>query len=188
MDDIWQEIYIWIESYSGCTYDIDESIEKLNDPNIVFLNRLSWKLTIEQLIDDLSDIYDIIDEQQFMIPDNLPNAEEMKKLFREKILDTVTTSLNDIKRQLHIPQINIADHRLVLYHVDVMYDLIDMLSTNSMDTITTDNLFDKYNEENDDAFINLFGISKEDLPNMHDTVNSVIDDANASDDEEGFID
>lgn len=185
--DIWQEIYIWIESYSGCTYDIDESIERLRDPNIAFVNRLDWKLTIEKLIDDLVDIYDIIDEYGYLIPDELPDSDAMKQMYREKIIGNVMKSVNDVKRQLHIQQLEIGDHRLILYHVDVLYDLMDMLALNSMDTIINDQLFDKYENENDDAFENTLNITKSDLSNMHDTINSVIEEADQYE-EEGFVD
>ena len=189
MNDIWQEIYIWVESYAGCAYDIEESIQMLDDPNIVFRNRFEWKITVEELLDDLVDIYDIIDEYGYLIPDQLPDASDMKQMYREKILGAVMKSLNDIKRQLHIQQIDLGDHRLIMYHVDVMYDLIDMLASNTMDTIIEKHLFEKYNEENDDAFDNLFGITKNDLSNMHETINSVIDDlSDDNDDDELFID
>lgn len=183
--DRWQEIYIWIESYSGCTYDIDESIAKLKDPNIVFVNKLDWKLTMEKLIDDLSDIWDIIEEHEYLIPDELPDGELMKQMFRDKIIGTTVASLNDIKRQLHIQQSDIGDYRVIQYQIDLMYDLIDMLSSNDMDTIIQEKLFDRYEEQNEDALYNTFGITKEDLSNMHDTITSVIEEATAQE-EDGF--
>ena len=106
-------------------------------------------------------------------------------MFREKFVSAVADSLNDIKRQLHIEQKEISDHRLLSYHVDVMYDLIKMLSTNTIESILDERMFDIYNEENDNALSDLFDISANDLTNMHYTVNSVIEEANL-DEEEAF--
>ena len=66
-----------------------------------------------------------------------------------------------------------------------MYDLIKMLSTNTIESILDERLFDIYNEENDNALSDLFDISANDLTNMHYTVNSVIEEANL-DEEEAF--
>ena len=66
-----------------------------------------------------------------------------------------------------------------------MYDLIKMLSTNTIESILDERMFDIYNEENDNALSDLFDISANDLTNMHYTVNSVIEEANL-DEEEAF--
>lgn len=184
-NDLWQLMYVWLDSYSGCEYNIDDEINILKDPNIAFINPLSWKLTCESIIDALSDVFDVIDEHETLIPDDLPSANKMKQMFREKFVSAVADSLNDIKRQLHIEQKDISDHRLLSYHVDVMYDLIKMLSTNTIESILDERMFDIYNEENDNALSDLFDISANDLTNMHYTVNSVIEEANL-DEEEAF--
>ena len=178
---MWEEIYVWIESYSGCTYNIDDDVETLKDPNYVFLNTTEWKLTLTKLIDNLSDIYDIIADHSMDIPDELPDAEAMKKMFAEKIIGVMLDSLNDAKRQLHITPHSITKHDILVKEIETMYDLICMLSMNDKDTIINDRMFDRYNEENDDAFIEYFDIASNDLSAMHDIVSSVIDEFGSED-------
>jgi hypothetical protein len=58
-----------------------------------------------------------------------------------------------------------------------------MLSTNTLDDIIEKKKFDKYNEENDDAFTDLFGLTSSDMSNMFYTISS-IKEAFGSDDED----
>lgn len=178
---MWEAIYVWIESFSGSTYDVDDDINKLNDPNYVFLNTTEWKLTLAKMIDDLSDIYDIIADHSSEIPDDLPDAEAMKKMFAEKIIGAMVNALNDAKRQLHISTHSITKHDILVKEIETMYDLISMLALNDKDTIINDRMFDRYNEENDDAFIEYFNIASNDLSAMHDIVSSVIDEFGSED-------
>jgi hypothetical protein len=184
------EISVWIESYSGSTYDISDEIMTLKDPNYVFLNTTEWKLMMAKMIDDLSEIYDIISNHSDLIPDDLPDAETMKKMFASTIIGAMLNSLNDTKRQLHITTHSITKHDILVKEIETMYDLITMLSMNDKDTIINDKLFDKYNEENDDAFIEYFQIASNDLSAMHDIVSSVIEEfgSDDSDDTEDFDD
>ena len=180
-DEIWDAIGAWIESYSGTTYNIDEDVQTLSDPNYVFLHTMEWKLTLANMIDNLSEIYDVISSNSILIPDDLPDAETMKRMFAEKIIGAMYDSLNDAKRQLHIETHRIAKHEVLIKEIETMYDLINLLSMNSKDTIINDRLFDKYNAENDDAFITYFHIASNDLSIMHDIVSSVIDEFGSDD-------
>jgi hypothetical protein len=133
------------------------------------------------MIDDLSDIYDVISEHTIEIPDDLPDGETMKKMFAEKILGSMKDSLNDTKRQLHINPHSIAKYDVLIKEIETMYDLITLLSQNDKDTIINDRLFDKYNKDNDDAFIEYFDIESSDLSIMHDIVSSVIEEFGSDD-------
>lgn len=178
---MWDEICVWIESYSGSTFSFNDEIQTLSNPNYVFTNTMEWKLTLSKMIDNLSDIYDIISEHADEIPDDLPDAEKMKRMFAETIIGAMLNSLNSTKQQLHIEVHNIAKHDVLVKEIETMYDLISMLSMNDKDTIINDRLFDKYNEENDDAFTNYFDIVSSDLSNMHDIVSSVIEEFGSDD-------
>lgn len=172
---MWDEIYAWIESYAGTSCDVDDGVNYIKDMNKPFTDTYEWRLINEQLIDDLSDIYDVLSENATMIPDKLPSAAKMKQMFGEKVLLGMLEGLNNVKRQLHIQQVDINDYNVLLKHIDVMADLINMLKENSIDTIIEKQMFDKYNEENEDDFINLFGLTSSDMSNMHYTVSSIIE-------------
>jgi hypothetical protein len=76
---------------------------------------------------------------------------------------------------------------VLLLHVDKLTDLINLLSTNTLDDIIEKKKFDKYNEENDDAFTDLFGLTSSDMSNMFYTISS-IKEAFGSDDDEDIDD
>lgn len=172
---MWQEIYTWIESYTGCTYDIDDSVEKITDQNFPFLYPFEWKLILEMFVDDLGEIYEVIDTYEENIPDTIPGADELKRMFSEKILGAILVSLNNVKRQLHIERVNITDHLELLKQVDIMYLLIQMLATNDMETIVSTKMFDRCNEECDNGFTDVFNIVSSDISTMHEVVTSIID-------------
>lgn len=177
----WDAIYSWLDSYCGSTYDLHEELQTLKNPNFVFLDTTTWKLLMAKMIDDLSDIYDIISDHLIEIPDYLPDGETMKKMFAEQIIGAMKDSLNDTKRQLHINPHSIAKYDVLIKEIETMYDLITLLSQNDKDTIINDRLFDKYNEENDNAFIEYFDIASNDLSTMHDIVSSVIEEFGSDD-------
>ena len=180
---MWEEIYVWIESYSGCSYDMTKDIDFITDMNTPFVETFEWRLTAEKMVDDLSSIYDIITEYHNLIPDTLPSESKMKKMFAEQVLGAILQAVNNVKKQLHIQQIDITDHNVLLLHVDKLTDLINLLSTNTLDDIIEKKKFDKYNEENDDAFTDLFGLTSSDMSNMFYTISS-IKEAFGSDDED----
>lgn len=173
---MWEEIYIWIESYAGCSYDVDKELEFIKDNDKPFTETIEWKLVNEQLIDQLSEIFDIINEYGSLIPDNLPDEDKMKQAFASKILLGMLEGINGVKRQLHIQQVDINDYNVLLKHVDVLFDLISMMKENNLDTIIEKGMFDKYNEENEDDFTDLLGLTSSDVSNIYYTIASVNED------------
>lgn len=170
---MWEKIYVWIESYAGCSYDVDEAISYINNNDNPFVNTVEWKLVNEQLVDQLEEIFDIITDNATLIPDDLPDSNDMKKMFAGKILMGMLSGLNNVKRQLHIQQIDINDYNVLLHHIDVMFDLICMMKENSLDEIIDKSMFDKYNEENEDMFTDLFGLTSSDVSNIYYTISAI---------------
>lgn len=179
--NVWEEIYIWIESYTGCSYNVDDEITYVNNADVPFTNTLEWRMVNEQLIDQLSEIYDIINDNLTMIPDDLPDADKMKRMFTEKILIGMLNGVNNVKRQLHIQQIDINDYNVLLFHIDVLRDLIMMVNENSLDDIIEKGMFDKYNEENEDAFTDILGLTSTDMSNIYYTITSIREESDGED-------
>ena len=55
------EIYTWLESYAGVSYDFDESVQEIDASN-AFIDPFNWKVSIEIILSQLDDACDIIDE------------------------------------------------------------------------------------------------------------------------------
>ena len=63
-----------------------------------------------------------------------------------------------------------------------------MLKINPIEDIIKDKLFEKYEDENDDAFSELLDLHKNDMTNLWETVRSVVDYIEDDDDESDWDD
>lgn len=169
---MWEEIYIWIEQYAGVSYDLTEYIGKLRGDEI-FISPTVWRNNLSIVLERLSDMIDIIDEKWREIPEELPPRGDMKKFVTSETLANVIEIINSIKQKLNIEVSDIRTFATLEKHVDALYDLIKALSENSMEKLMKDEWYDEYEDQNNDFLLNVFGISKNDLPSMQFTVNDI---------------
>jgi hypothetical protein len=52
---------------------------------------------------------------------------------------------------------------------------VEELRTSTVEEVLQSSWYDDYNDENDDILSTVYGIHKNDLPNMHYTIQSIID-------------
>lgn len=169
---MWEDIYIWIESYAGCSYDVTEYLRALKD-DAIFLSPRTWRNTLTILLQCLSDMIDVIDENWQMIPEHLPSKVEMKKFITSEILTQLIDIINKNKQKLNIEPTPIRTFMTLEQHVDVLYDLITALGSYSMESLIKKEWFDEYEESHNGFLTNVFGISKNDLPSMQFTVRDI---------------
>lgn len=180
---MWAEIYAWIEQYSGVSYDLNEDINEIKG-DVAFIETFFWATKISMIIDNLDEALSVVDEHYYDLTDDLPDANTLKKMLTTDVLAKILEQVVEIKRQLGISAKKINTVTDLLQHVNTMRDLIEMLKENNMEDIVKQRLFDKYNEENDDAFTELLDLHKNDMTNMWDVVHSVVD--NETDDDEDY--
>lgn len=178
-----EEIYIWLEGMTGSSpagYE-DDFRELVEDPNIPFMDTFKWKNMLSNILDTLSDVLDDVDEYAPYIPEELPDCDDMKLMISSYVMGNILTNINIVKKRLGLitnPNQTLTYTSLITT-VNVLSDLIDMVKQNSMDDISSKSLFDKYNNENDDQFIEVLELSKTDIPNIWETVSSIIEVENA---------
>lgn len=183
-DDImFEEVYDWLEQWSGSPYDLTEEIELVSS-DMAFTEPYCWKLTIGLIIDNLAEAIDIINTYGDNLPEELPSKGELVKVLTAYVLCELIDVVNHVKQQMNISNTDIKSVNDLYNNVTVLTDLIDMLTEHDMDEIIKDNLFEKYNEENDDMFTEVLDIYKNDLTNIHFAIDSIRENYSDSNDDE----
>lgn len=173
--DMWdQEIYIWLESYAGVTFDFSDDFEIIKGDTI-FIEPYLWIITINEILEHLEEAVGCIEKYGDDLPDDMPRKKDLKKFVTMSVLSSILTNLNSIKKKLNIEEVDINNFDTLIRHVETMHDLVVMLTENPIEDVLKNRMFEKHEEENDESFYELFEISKNDIPNMSFTVNSIRD-------------
>lgn len=168
------ELYAWLESYSGASFDFDDAIRELDNLN-VFIDPFNWKISIETMFDQLDDAIDVIDEFKRAIPTDMPNRKELKRLLTQNVLSSVVKNVRTVSAQINltIEEINTLDKLKQI--VQTIYELITMFVNYDINDILKRDLFGVHEENNDDSYNELLGVSKEDLSQIAMNINAIRD-------------
>ena len=77
------EIYNWIESRTGVSYDFNTELVEMSK-DVIFYEPEEFQIDYQQIKHELSQCCDAIDEFRDQIPDDLPRYNELKRLFRSE--------------------------------------------------------------------------------------------------------
>lgn len=168
------EIYSWLESYAGVSYDFDESIKELSQLNAC-VDPFEWKISIEDILDNLDDANDVIDQFKTAIPVNLPSATKIKRTLAENMLSGIVKSIRGTCDQLNIDIDAIQTIDQLRNIVQTMYELLTMLNTNDITTIIQKGLYESHEEGDDDSFAEVLGVMKEDMSSLAMNFNAIRD-------------
>ena len=169
---MWSELFIWLERYSGVSYDFSEDIASIKG-DIAFIDTYEWFNVISNLFDNLSEAIDVVDEFGDNLTDELPNKKKVKNMLTTYVISNLLDNVNDIKRKLNIDIVDISNSDTLIQHINIIMELIQMLSENEMDDIFKQQLFEKHEEENGNTFTEILNIQKDDITNMYFTVSSI---------------
>ena len=170
---MWDDLYNWIEQYGGCRYDLTDELYQLSN-DAIFIDPDQWKINLNCLIDELDDMVDIIDEHKEDLPDIFPSYRAVRNYVIGETLTSLITIINDVKRKLNIEPVNINDIDTLSEHSLVLYELIDAVSTYSLEQLSKTDWFDEFEEDHDEFLLNEFGLHKNDITNIHFVVNDII--------------
>lgn len=169
---MWSELFIWLERYSGVSYDFSEDIASIKG-DIAFIDTYEWFNVISNLFDNLSEAIDVVDEFGDNLTDELPNKKKVENMLTSYVISNLLDNVNDIKRKLNIDIVDISNSDTLIQHINIIMELIQMLSENEMDDIFKQQLFEKHEEENGNTFTEILNIQKDDITNMYFTVSSI---------------
>lgn len=164
-----EEIYMWIEQYSGVSYNIADN-EDLNDKYLPYVDPYEWKTNILMILDNLPDAIEVINTYANLIPDALPGKKEMKTLVVEDTTGRILRNIQRVLKDLDLETPTIQSIDDLANVVNALGGLIDLLSNTSTEDLLKNKVFEEYEEENDDILEEMFELVKSDLSNMKFTV------------------
>ena len=109
----------------------------------------------------------------------MPSKQDLKKIVASYVLGELVKDLNSIKQTLHIEVNDICSFDDLENQLYVISMLVEMLANNNLDTLLSENMFDTYikeEEDDDNEFVTVLGLSSNDVPNLSFTVTSIRED------------
>lgn len=171
---MWEDIYGFLERYSGVSYNFDEDLQKISG-YYAFSNPYDWKVSIDLIIDNLTDALDVIDDFGDNMVDTLPGKVAVAKFVTRSVIGEIVSNINNVKKNLELDTENINNIDTLQSHVELLYELIKMFVENNIDDITKHSMFDKLDESNDEDLSEKLNIHKKDIPNMWFNVQSILE-------------
>lgn len=173
---MWQDIYDFLERFSGVSYDFQEDLDNISGYK-AFIEPYEWHSGIITILDNLEDALDIVDEFGDNLHEELPDKKSLKKIIASYVLGELIKNINNIKKTLNIDATDICSYDDLENQIGIIGDLIDILISNSLDDILKHDLFDKYEEDEDGGgFVDVLGIHKNDMASLSFIVTSIRED------------
>lgn len=166
------EIYVFLEEYTGTSYDFDESVAEINGET-AFVSPFEWRVAIENILTQLDEATDAIDEHWRNIPSDMPNRTEMKRMLAQRALTLLVGNIKNVCDQLNIdtPKMSTIDQLKIV--VQTLFELLEMLGAYELDVILKDELFEQHEEENDDSFNEILDVTKKDITQLSFNVSAI---------------
>ena len=164
------ELYVWLESYSGTSYDFAESFEEIQG-DTAFVNPSDWRYGIEMIVSQMNDACDIIDKHKTAIPETMQNNVVCKRELTQTVINGIKRNIDEVCNRMLISHRRISTIDECSVMVVAIFELIDMI----VDTDTSDIMaaFDKHEEENDNSFYELLNITRDDMTQLSLNVGSI---------------
>jgi hypothetical protein len=175
---MWPEIYNFFEQFAGVSFNFIEDLQAL-DGNAIFIETYEWQTKKDDILENLQDALDCIEENGQYLGEDMPSKQDLKKIVASYVLSELVKDLNSIKQTLNIEVNDIASFDDLENQLYVISMLVEMLANNSLDTLLAENLFATYiteEEDEDNEFETVLGLSANDVPNLSFTVTSIRED------------
>ena len=109
-------------------------------------------------------------------------------VMKEHIIRHLAENINSVKRQLGMSITPIDDEEDVLTNATTLRDLIMTLSSLSIEELQKRDWFETYDEETDGALTESLELHKNDLTDIHQTIETILESDDYDDDDEDEMD
>lgn len=179
----WIAIFNWLEQKSGVSYDLDEDISAISG-DTAFTEPFFWQIKISFILEDMESAIETVEEYRSELTEDLPPREKLQKGIENEYVRKLTENINNVKRQLGMSITPINDAEDVLTNVGALFELISTMKALPIDSLQTREWFDKFDEENDNILTDVLELHKNDLVDIHQTVETIIESLNNDDEDD----
>ncbi len=169
---MFDELYSWLESYAGTSYDFSEAISEV-DQQHAFIDPFNWRVSLEMVLDQLDDACDIIDRYCQALPTYLPNKKKLKRILSQDTLSRITGNIRGVCGMMNLTLDEISTIDQLKDVIETLYEFLDMMTSHDINDIIKHDLYQLHEEENNDSYSNILSVFKEDLPQIAMTINAI---------------
>lgn len=179
----WEAIFNWLEQKSGVSYDLSEDISAISG-DTAFTEPFFWQIKISFILEDMESAIETVEEYRSELTEDLPPREKLQKGIENEYVRKLTENINNVKRQLGMSITPINDAEDVLTNVGGLFELISTMKALPIDSLQTREWFDKFDEENDNILTDVLQLHKNDLVDIHQTVETIVESLNGDDEDD----
>lgn len=183
----WEAIFNWLEQKSGVSYDLNEDISAISG-DTAFTEPFLWQIKISFILEDMESAIETVEEYRSELTEDLPPKEKLQKGIENEYVRKLTENINNVKRQLGMSITPINDAEDVLTNVGALFELISTMKALPIDSLQTREWFDKFDEENDNILTDVLELHKNDLVDIHQTVETIVESLNNDDEDDDDMD
>lgn len=185
----WTVLYGWLEQKSGVSYDPNDDLNSLQG-EIAFTEPFTWAMKINFIIEDMNNAIETIEEYSYELTDDMPSEDDLIKNIKEHVIDNnLVRIINSVKQKIGLSINPITDEEGVLENVNSLRDLIMTMNAFPLEELQKRKWFETYEEESENALSDILEIHKNDLIDIHQSIESLVEDASFIDeDDEDFED
>ena len=179
----WEAIFNWLEQKSGVSYDLSEDISAISG-DTAFTEPFFWQIKISFILEDMESAIETVEDYRSELTEDLPPREKLQKGIENEYVRKLTENINNVKRQLGMSITPINDAEDVLTNVGGLFELISTMKALPIDSLQTREWFDKFDEENDNILTDVLQLHKNDLVDIHQTVETIVESLNGDDEDD----
>ena len=125
-----------------------------------------------------------VEEYRSELTEDLPPREKLQKGIENEYVRKLAENINAVKRQLGMSITPINDAEDVLTNTGALFELISTMESFPIDSLQAREWFDKYDEATDNALTEVLELHKNDLVDIHQTVESIVESLKEDEDDD----
>ena len=173
----WEVIFDWLEQKSGVSYDLNDDLSEIKG-DAAFVEPFFWQMKIAFILEDMDSAIETVEENRSELTEDLPPREKLKKGIENEYVRKLAENINAVKKQLGMSITPINDAEDISVNASALYELISTLKAFDIGSLQTREWFDRYDEMSDNVLTEVLELHKNDLPDIHETIESIVESLN----------
>lgn len=178
----WEKVFSWLEQKTGVSYDLNEDISSIGG-DIAFSQPFFWQMKISFILDDMDAAIEAVEDFHDELTEDLPSRSKLQKEIENEYIRKLAENVNNVKRQLGMSITQLNDGEDILMNVGGLFELISTMKVFPIDSLQTREWFDNYDEASENVLTDTLGLHKNDLVDIHQTIETIIESLTDDDDD-----